>query len=130
MCYELEYVLQSIVHYQNVTEHAMLQDIWFEEELEQCKLCAMQIVVFSHHVWFDDHAEEPDPSLGQGQDKYMSQTLRDKWLPKMRHEKIKFVFCGNSADVVGEGSIQKPYLKKANSGRESKQGKDVCGLSE
>jgi hypothetical protein len=77
----------------------------------------MQIVVFSHHIWFKNHAEESeDPNLEQGADKYMSQTLRDKWMPKMRHEKIKFVFCGNSADAMGSGGVSKPYLKKNGSG--------------
>ena len=50
---------------QNVPDHAALQDTWFEEELEQSKLCAMQIVVFSHHMWFREHAEEDDEQDGE-----------------------------------------------------------------
>lgn len=45
-----------------------------------------------------------------GGGRYMSRSLRDKWLPKMRHEKVKFVFCGDSANVRGEGSVRRPYL--------------------
>jgi hypothetical protein len=37
-----------------VPQHAFLQSTWLVEELEQCKLCAMQVVIFSYHSFFED----------------------------------------------------------------------------
>lgn len=72
-------------------DHAAYQDIWLDEELEQCKLCAIQVVIFSHHPWFLEHGDEDD---GPAHEKHqvMPKSLRDKWLPKMRHQKIKYLF--------------------------------------
>jgi hypothetical protein len=40
-----------------VPEHAATQRTWLVEELEQCKLCAMQVVVFSFHSFFEQEGE-------------------------------------------------------------------------
>jgi hypothetical protein len=41
-------------------EEAELQSMWLEEEIEQAKLCACTIVLFSYHPWFYQHMEEED----------------------------------------------------------------------
>jgi hypothetical protein len=47
-----------------VPEEAARQHTWLVEELEQCKLCAMQVVVFGYHSFF----EEDDEDQSQSQD--------------------------------------------------------------
>jgi hypothetical protein len=38
---------------------------WLEEEIEQGKLCATQLMVFSHHPWFIEHADEEEEENGK-----------------------------------------------------------------
>jgi hypothetical protein len=40
------------------------QDRWFEEELEQAKLCAQQVLIFSHHPWFLNSFDEDEGESG------------------------------------------------------------------
>jgi hypothetical protein len=40
------------------------QDIWLEEELEQAKLCAQQVLIFSHHPWFLNSFDEDEGESG------------------------------------------------------------------
>ena len=52
-----------LIHPEQVPEHAACQHTWLIEELEQCKLCAMQVVVFAYHSFFEEETEtETDPS--------------------------------------------------------------------
>mmetsp|Transcript_2778 Transcript_2778/g.4182 ORF Transcript_2778/g.4182 Transcript_2778/m.4182 type:complete len:928 (+) Transcript_2778:61-2844(+) len=97
-----------MIHPERAPVQAAYQDTWLEEELEQCRMCAMHVVVFSHHRWFIDHADEDncqDVAV-----KVMPKTLRDKWLPKMRHVKLKYVFAGGC--VCDQSAVIAPYPKK------------------
>lgn len=44
-------------------EEAARQEIWLTEEIEQCKLCSNNIVVFSYHPWFVSDIDEPDSEV-------------------------------------------------------------------
>jgi hypothetical protein len=41
-------------------EEAVQQQLWLEEEIEQAKLCATTMVLFSYHPWFYSHIDEED----------------------------------------------------------------------
>jgi hypothetical protein len=71
-------------------------------------------MIFSHHLWFLDHAEEEDGPL-HSRHSVMPRHLRQKWLPKMRHPKIKYLFTSQQRqeDSGGEGGrVLKAFLKK------------------
>jgi hypothetical protein len=103
--------------------------VWLEEELEQCKLCALQVVIFSHHPWIlpeqeQGQGQEEDEELKEGEShRVMTKTLRDKWLPKMRHQKIKYLFAAklrsSSSCSPSAGQVVKTFkaIKKPQSGR-------------
>lgn len=76
-----------MIHNENAPELSARQDLWFAEEIEQSKLHATHIAIFSHHAWFLHSPEEEDSDLT------FPRVLREKWLPMMRHSKIKFLFC-------------------------------------
>jgi 3',5'-cyclic AMP phosphodiesterase CpdA len=45
---------------ESAPEDAQLQDLWLVEEIEQAKLCATSVAVFSYHPWFHETIDEPD----------------------------------------------------------------------
>ena len=54
-----------LIHPDLVPELADTQHTWLLEELEQCKLCAMQVAIFSYHSFFEPEGQEdsePDDS--------------------------------------------------------------------
>lgn len=100
-----------LLHPENVPDHAKAQNIWLEEELEQCKLGALQVIIFSYHPWFIEHAEEED-SEEHKQGHVMPKHLRDKWLPKMRHTKIKYIFTSRCPIGINKSQKLKTWQKK------------------
>lgn len=44
----------------NAPEEADLQSLWLEEEIEQAKLCASTIVLFTYHPWYYENIDEDD----------------------------------------------------------------------
>lgn len=70
---------------------AACQEKWLEEELEQAKLCATQIAIFSYHKWVCDEVEDADITPG----KVVPEEVRNKWLTRMRHSRLRFIFCSD-----------------------------------
>mmetsp|Transcript_30615 Transcript_30615/g.57059 ORF Transcript_30615/g.57059 Transcript_30615/m.57059 type:complete len:922 (+) Transcript_30615:69-2834(+) len=81
---------------EHAPEAAARQHTWLVEELEQCKLCAMQVVVFGYHSFFEDEDEENSDQ--DTTSRKMPQAVRDFWLPRFRNLKVKFVFSANSTE--------------------------------
>lgn len=75
-----------------IPEVSAAQDIWFEEEIEQAKLCAQQVLIFTHHPWFLHTIDEDE-----GEKKYWTipKTTRDRWFKKLRHAKVTACFAGH-----------------------------------
>ena len=67
------------------------QDLWFEEEIEQAKMCSIHIMIFSYHPWFISHRDE---STGGAQPIAIPEPIRAKWLTILRHKKVKYLFAG------------------------------------
>eukprot|EP01031_Cornospumella_fuschlensis_P036976 gene36976-44856_t len=93
-------------------EEAKKQDIWLEEEVEQSKLCANTVIVFSYHPWFLEFAEEEDAFEDESNTihKTIPRSVRLYWLQKMRHHKVRMIFTSyNQApkEVVDAG--RRPY---------------------
>ena len=70
------------------------------QEIEQAKMCSTQIMVFSHHPWFLESAEEED-ILEEDESGIMRETIipkhiRTRWLHVLRHTKVTFLFSGSS----------------------------------
>lgn len=75
-----------------IPEVSAAQDIWFEEEIEQAKLCAQQVLIFTHHPWFLHDVNEDE-----GEKKYwiIPKETRDRWFKKLRHAKVTASFAGH-----------------------------------
>jgi hypothetical protein len=75
-----------------IPEVAAAQDIWFEEEIEQAKLCAQQVLIFTHHPWFLHDINEDE-----GEKKYwiIPKPVRERWFKKLRHAKVTASFAGH-----------------------------------
>ena len=39
-------------------------DLWFEEELEQAKLCSQHVMIFTHHPWYLNDVDEDGGDTG------------------------------------------------------------------
>jgi hypothetical protein len=39
---------------------AAAQDSWFEEEIEESKLCSCHMIIFSYHPWFIMNSQDDD----------------------------------------------------------------------
>jgi hypothetical protein len=90
-----------MIHSEHALEQAAKQDLWFAEEIEQSKLHATHIAIFAHHPWFLRAPAEADSEA----DGTFPLLLRERWLPMMRHSKIKYLFCSAvSAETPGAGA--------------------------
>jgi hypothetical protein len=65
---------------------ALAQDIWFEEEIEQAKMCSTQLLIFSHHPWKPVCSCPNNPFPPE----CIPAEISDKWLKQLRHEKVSF----------------------------------------
>jgi 3-phosphoinositide dependent protein kinase-1 len=70
------------------------QDIWLEEEIEQAKLCSQHMIIFMHTPWFVQHIDE---EYQEGVN--ISHKYRTKWLSKLRHTKVKYIFASGLNQV-------------------------------
>ena len=79
---------------------AATQDLWFEEEIEQAKMCSTHMMIFSYHPWFVGCRDEEDEGEGEGggggkaHPKIVPEPIRTKWLKILRHKKVKYLFAG------------------------------------
>jgi len=78
-----------LIHPQNDPDHAAAQSAWFDEELEQAKLCAHHVMIFSHHAWCLSHQDEEDSEW------VIPKTVRKKWFKLMHNRRVKGLFCGH-----------------------------------
>jgi hypothetical protein len=72
------------------SERAKEMMLWFEQELEQAKLCAQHVCIFVHHPFFLSHAGEPDDPMWT-----IPTIVREPLLKSMRHKKVRAVFAGH-----------------------------------
>ena len=82
-------------------EEAASQDRWLEEEIEQGKLAATHVFVFSYHAW-----------VGQGPTA-MPKDVQDKWIPFMRHPKIRLLLSVSDTNKTGQWAHVESKKKKA-----------------
>lgn len=75
---------------EHIPEYSAAQDTWFEEELEQAKLCSYAIVIFCHYPWFLSYADEPDDP-----NRTLPRQTRHKWLRKMRDRRVRAIVSGH-----------------------------------
>lgn len=73
----------------------------------------MQIVIFSYHPWFLEHGDEEDGPSHENHE-VMPKTLREKWLPKMRHQKIKYLFTSKCSNPITGNTSNTFRLKASN----------------
>lgn len=52
-----------MIHPSGAPEDAARQETWLTEEIEQCKLCSNNMIVFSYHPWFVSDMEEADSEV-------------------------------------------------------------------
>ncbi len=86
------------------------QDIWFEEEIEQAKLCAQQVLIFTHHPWFLTDVNEGEEAGNQYW--VIPKPIREKWFKKLRHAKVTALFAGHYHRNV----VSMPFPKKRRAG--------------
>jgi hypothetical protein len=116
---------------------SLLQEIWFEKELEQSKLCATTMTVCMYHPWYFHDPEEDDlywyandaqPVTNSIEDEKILVThnfpkeIRKKWLRKLQHHKVKYVFTSSFPGAAGDTedgsipgvsvSLHRPFAKK------------------
>eukprot|EP01039_Chlorochromonas_danica_P002033 gene2033-2216_t len=77
------------------------QELWLEEEIEQAKLCANVLVLFSYHPFFLDHADEEDKTFvdeksGKTVALTVPRAVRKVWLQRLRHHKVHFLVSAMS----------------------------------
>lgn len=89
------------------------QDLWFAEEIEQAKLSACHVMLFTHHPWFLNNAHEPD-------DEYWTipRETRLKWLSRLQHNKVSLAISGHYHRNGGGLAFPDAKKKKKNKGRE------------
>lgn len=83
---------------------------WLEEEIEQCKLCATSIVLFTYHPWLYDNVDEEETfSQGEGEVstavKAIPRKIRLTVLSKLRHHKVRYVCSSAHRPVQHEESL-------------------------
>jgi hypothetical protein len=88
-----------------IPEVAHAQDVWLEEEIEQAKLCAQQVMVFSHHPWFLHSVDEDEGDSGYW---IIPKKTRDRWFKMLRHKKVTALFAGHYHRNV----VAMPFPKK------------------
>lgn len=86
--------LPSLADNEFVQQEAQKQLQWFEEEIEQAKLCATSIVLFTYHPWFHEHFEEDDHVVTAECLPVIPRNIRVRLLTLARHHKVKIAFCG------------------------------------
>jgi len=64
---------------------------WLEEEIEQSKLCATSIVLFTYHPWFYHEVDEEETSSHNEGVKAIPRSIRLSLLSKLRHHKVRYV---------------------------------------
>lgn len=103
---------------------AQRQWLWLEEEIEQCKLCATSIVVFTYHPWYLSHVHE-NPT--ETDEHMIVEVIPPEWrvtmLQWMRHHKIRFVSCGVTAPSATH--VHKKPFSKHNDGSVMVQKEDL-----
>jgi 3',5'-cyclic AMP phosphodiesterase CpdA len=103
-------LIQSPEHVQGLYAE---QESWLESELEKAhKDAAHDIVVFQHHSWFLDSADEPDQYFN------LPKARRLKYLGLFHQAAVKYIFCGHlhrnkvahdgDLQVVTTGALGKP----------------------
>ena len=66
------------------------QEVWMTEEIEQAKLCAVSVIVFTFHPWYYTSIEEDDDEgPRRGLCPAIPKIARKKWLQKLRHRKVQ-----------------------------------------
>ncbi|CAM9323212.1 unnamed protein product, partial [Ectocarpus sp. 8 AP-2014] len=72
-------------------ERRLAQERWLDQELEVAKLNAHHLIVVGHHPWFlQDPYEEEHRTWTP-----IPRKTRLRWLAKMGHCKVKFIFSGH-----------------------------------
>lgn len=89
-----------------LADEVKAHDIWFEEEIEQAKLCSTHMLIFSHHPWFDTTSIDSSSSIN-----CLPATVRDRWLHQLRHQKVKFIFCGKANANLSSKAFCNKQLK-------------------
>lgn len=71
---------------QSCVEEAAKQDAWFEEEIEQAKMCSTHVTIYSYHRWFVESIDEDDQAIRPFSD-VIPLAVRIKWLKMLRQHK-------------------------------------------
>lgn len=70
----------------------------------------MQVVIFSHHPWvLDDQEGQEQVEKTESCHRMMPRALCEKWLPKMRHQKIKYLFAAKLSPSASSGQVLKTF---------------------
>ena len=73
---------------QGFHEEAVRQDSWFEEEIEQAKMCSTHMIIYSYHRWFSHSIDEESAEYGE----VIPRSVRLRWLKILRHHKGLVLF--------------------------------------
>ncbi len=106
---------------QQTTELAATQERWLKSELEHAKSeNARNIVVFQHHPWFLDTANETNQYFN------LPRESREKYLPLFHEFGVKHVFCGHyhRNNIASDGDLE--VVASAPAGKPL--GKDGSGI--
>ena len=102
------------VYHQLSPEESDQQNQWFEEEIEQSKLCSTHLVVFCYHPWFLSHIDEEDDN-NINTSSCFPKLIRLKWLKKLRHHKVRLMISSAAQKCItieGKSSPKHPFPKK------------------
>ena len=79
---------------------------WLNEELAQAKLSAQNVFIFSYHDW-----STPEQAFLRKSDinRLIPEEVREKWLPKMRHDKVRFLFTSCCHTTVTDVLVQRQW---------------------
>eukprot|EP00752_Nemacystus_decipiens_P011698 g10381.t1 len=88
-------------------ERRRAQERWLDQELEVAQLNAHHLMVVGHHPWFlEDPYEEEHPIWTP-----IPRETRLRWLSKMGHCKVKFIFSGHCHRNY-EARVRRPVVQK------------------
>jgi 3-phosphoinositide dependent protein kinase-1 len=90
--------------------HALQHEQWLSEEIDQSKLCGVQIMLLSYHAWFDasaDEAESEAESKTDGMEGVQAEVVPPaacvKWMRRLQHAKAKACVCGAGISSTSGG---------------------------
>eukprot|EP01038_Epipyxis_sp_PR26KG_P010236 gene10236-13769_t len=100
------------IHPEGAIDEANEQDAWLAEEIEQCKLCSTVMIIFTYHHWFKNNIDEEDEDdLHNHNEKIIPKMIREKWLKRLRHHKVKLVVTSSLYNPIIDNSHAFPYPK-------------------